>query len=174
MTLSSRHVDGVWLPTTWTHPSHVPVTATHHLRPVRATDVDLDLQAVLATRERLWATYGPVWGWPPADLDRARHHADLARNEVETAAQEAFTYALFDTAETQVLGGVYVDPPEKHGADAEISWWVVDELLESECQVALDAFVPAWVAADWPFTCPRYVGRDLSWQTWLDLPDLIP
>jgi len=26
----------------------------------------------------------------------------------------------------------------------------------------------------WPFTHPRYLGRDLSWAEWLALPDLDP
>ena len=36
----------------------------------------------------------------------------------------------------------------------------------------MDALVPQWIAAAWPFTQPRYVGRDLSWADWLALPDL--
>ncbi len=32
--------------------------------------------------------------------------------------------------------------------------------------------MPAWIAAAWPFTAPRYIGRDLTWQEWLALPDL--
>jgi hypothetical protein len=39
---------------------------------------------------------------------------------------------------------------------------------------AVDALVPQWIAAAWPFTQPRYVGRDLSWADWLALPDIDP
>src|SRR6185437_1590889 len=28
------------------------------------------------------------------------------------------------------------------------------------------------IAAAWPFTQPRYIGRDLSWADWLALPDI--
>jgi hypothetical protein len=35
---------------------------------------------------------------------------------------------------------------------------------------ALDALVPQWIAAAWPFTQPRYIGRDLSWADRLTLP----
>jgi hypothetical protein len=32
--------------------------------------------------------------------------------------------------------------------------------------------VPTWIAEVWPLAAPRYVGRDLSWDEWLALPDL--
>jgi hypothetical protein len=164
--------DARWLPADWTHPAHVPVDAGHHLRPIRATDVDLDLPAVHGSRERLWSIYGRAWGWPPADLTREQDLADLVRHQAETEAHESFDYALLDAHETRLLGCLYVDPPQKVGADAEISWWVVDELVGTQLAAALDALVPAWIAAEWPLERPRYVGRDLSWDAWLDLPDL--
>jgi hypothetical protein len=163
-----------WLPAGWAHPVRVPVGPGHHLRPLRADDVDLDLVAVLGSRERLWSVYGPAWGWPPAGLTREQDLDELVRHEAETRAHESFNYGLFDREETRLLGCLYVDPPEKVGADAEISWWVVDELVGSPLEAALDALVPAWIAADWPLERPRYVGRDLSWDEWLDLPDVVP
>ncbi|MBJ7357840.1 GNAT family N-acetyltransferase [Nocardioides sp.] len=161
-----------WLPTEWQHPTYVPVDADHHLRPIRATDVDLDLPAVMGSRERLWSVYGVAWGWPPAHMTREMDLEDLARHEAEIEAHESFNYALFDLDETELLGCVYLDPPEKVGADAEISWWVVDRLVGSDVERALDELVPRWVAQSWPLTAPRYVGRDLSWDAWLALPDL--
>jgi hypothetical protein len=71
---------------------------------------------------------------------------------------------------TALFGCVYIDPPEKVGADAEISCWVVDAAAGSELERALDSLVPRWIAADWPFERPRYIGRDLSWRDWLELP----
>jgi hypothetical protein len=66
---------------------------------------------------------------------------------------------------------VYVDPPAKVGADAEISWWVVDWLVGSPVEAELDAFVPHWIAQHWPFESPRFVGLSLSWSAYLALPD---
>ena len=65
-------------------------------------------------------------------------------------AHQSFNYALFD--------------------DAGISWWVVDAAADTGLERALDALVPQWIAAAWPFTQPRYIGRDLSWADWLTLP----
>ena len=96
----------------------------------------------------------------------------LARHAEEMERNESFNFALFDRAETHLLGCVYIDPPERIGADAEISWWVVDELVGSELESELDAAIPVWIATHWPFTTPRFVGRDLSWAEWLALPEV--
>ena len=160
-----------WLPADFVHPLRAELEAEHHLRPIRETDVDLDMLAVMGSQARLWSIFGAAWEWPPASMTREQDRVDLARHEVEIEAHESFNYALFDTAETTLLGCVYIDPPEKGGADAEISWWVVDELLGGATEQALDEFVPRWIAVHWPFTTARYIGRDLTWAQWLDLPD---
>lgn len=163
-----------WLPEEWSHPVHVPVGPDHHLRPLRASDVDLDLLAVSSSRARLWSIYGLAWGWPPAGLTREQDLVELTRVEAEIEAHEAFDYGLFDHDETALLGCVYLDPTPKAGADADVSWWVVDALVGSELESRLASLVPAWVAAEWPLVRPRFVGHDLSWDDWLDLPDVAP
>jgi RimJ/RimL family protein N-acetyltransferase len=161
-----------WLPADFVHPKMVPIgEAGHHLRPIHPDDTELDMIAVMGSQERLWSIYGEAWGWPTtmtAEADRV----DLDRHAQEIEDHESFNYALFDRDEAVLLGCVYIDPPEKPGADAEISWWVIDSLVGSELEAALDAFVPAWIGQDWPLEDQRYVGRDLSWREWIDLPDL--
>jgi hypothetical protein len=105
-------------------------------------------------------------------MTREQDREDLAHHAAEMETHESFNYALFDADETALLGCVYIDPPEKEGADAEISWWVVDECVGTDLEAALDELVPRWIAESWPLTAPRYVGRDLSWDEWLALPDL--
>ncbi|MET9495645.1 N-acetyltransferase [Streptomyces sp. NPDC006552] len=162
-----------WLPDDFVHPVHVPVPATpFHLRPIREADAAIDYPAVMGSRERLFAIYGPAWGWPAQTMTYEADRADLRRHEQEIIAHQSFNYALLNEEETVLLGCVYIDPPERAGADAEISWWVVDELLGTPAERALDALVPDWIAAQWPLRQPRYVGRDLSWQEWLALPPL--
>jgi hypothetical protein len=160
-----------WLPAGWNHPTRVPLVPTHHLRPIRAADVDLDMQAVMGSQERLWSIYGPAWGWPPAHMTAEQDREDLAHHEAEMERGESFNYALFDAGETELLGCVYIEPPVKAGADAEISWWVVDWLVGGPIERALDEFVPGWILEDWPFAAPRFIGHDLSWADYLVLPD---
>lgn len=162
-----------WLPADFPYPQRVEVGGGHHLRPIRASDVDLDMHAVMGSQERLFSIYGKAWGWPPASMTVEQDREDLAHHAAEMATRDSFNYALFDAAETELLGCVYIDPPEKAGADAEISWWVVDWAVGSAVEKALDELVPTWIAEVWPFQRPRYVGRDLSWDDWLALPDLV-
>ena len=63
-----------------------------------------------------------------------------------------------------------IDPPERTGSNGEVVWWVVDDLVGGEVERALDALVPQWIAADWPFKQPRCLGRDIAWQDWIALP----
>ena len=44
------------------------------------------------------------------------------------------------------------------------------DLVGGDAERALDVLVPRWIAADWPFQQPRYLGRDITWGDWLALP----
>ena len=82
----------------------------------------------------------------------------------------SFNYALLNERESMLFGCVYIDPPERVGADADISWWVVDEFAESPLASSLDEIVPQWIAQSWPFREPRFIGLDVSWDAWIRLP----
>ncbi|MGV8909184.1 MAG: GNAT family N-acetyltransferase [Propionicimonas sp.] len=158
-----------WLPDNFEHPLEVRLGAHHHLRPIRASDAELDLPAVMGSQQRLWSIYGKPWGWPPATMTIEQDRDDLLHHEREISAHLSFNYAVFDEAETELLGCVYIDPPEKVGADAEVSWWIRDEYLGTEVDDSLNRLVPVWLVSSWPFTQVRYIGRDLSWEEWLAL-----
>jgi hypothetical protein len=162
--------DDTWLPEDWDHPVRVTLPTGHVLRPITADDTEIDHPAVMGSRERLWAIYGEAWGWPPAEMTAEQDREDLQHHADEIERHESFNYAVLDADETELIGCVYIDPTDKPGADADISWWVRDEYVGSAVEEALDDFVPAWIASDWPLTAPRYVGRDLSWQEWIALP----
>jgi hypothetical protein len=162
-----------WLPHNFEAPHMVDLQGgSHHLRPIHPDDTPLDMIAVMGSRERLWSIYGAAWGWPPASMTAEADREDLARHADEMTRNESFNYALFDAAETALLGCVYIDPPERVSADAEISWWVVDDLVGKPIEAEVDRFVPHWITNTWPFTAPRYIGRDLTWDEWLELPEI--
>ena len=149
----------IWLPSEFEHPLRVELSTGHHLRPIRACDVDLDMPAVMGSQERLFRIFGPAWGWPPATMTYEQDRADLERHEIEMQRRQSFNYALFDADESALFGCVYIDPAERAGADADISWWVIDDLVGSRVETALDDFVPRWIHDEWPFTAPRFMGR---------------
>lgn len=147
-----------WLPDGFAHPERLDLATGHHLRPIREADVEIDYPAVMGSRERLWARYGEAWGWPPATMTFEQDRADLARHEAEIAAHESFNYAVLDAAETALLGCIYIDPPDERsaeGADALVSWWVVDAEAGGALERALDEAMPRWLEAEWPFTAVR-------------------
>ena len=96
---------------------------------------------------------------------------DLARHEREIRDHHSFNYAVLDSAESTLFGCVYIDPPEKAGADADISWWVITHPEQAAIETTLLELVPRWIADEWPFSNPRFIGRDLSWDQWHALPD---
>jgi hypothetical protein len=127
----------------------------------------------MESRARLWEIFGRAWGWPEADLTFDEDRDELARHEREIRDHLSFNYAVLDAAESRLFGCLYIDPAERVGADADVSWWLVADAgaaLEAE----LSEFVPRWLATEWPFTNPRFVGRDLSWDDWLALEKIEP
>jgi hypothetical protein len=148
-----------WLPEGFAHPDRADLPTGHHLRPIRASDAGIDYPAVMGSRERLWAKYGEAWGWPPATMTFEADQDDLARHEAEIAAHETFNYAVLDAGETELLGCVYIDPPDERsppGTDAVASWWVVDRAADTDLERALDEFVPGWLASTWGFASVNY------------------
>lgn len=121
------------------------------------------MPAWLPSRETLWAKYGRAWGWPPATMRYEEDRLDLARHEVEIAANETFNYAVLDRGESELLGCVYIDPPDAEpatgagaGTDAIVSWWVVDAQVGGPLDHALRDFVPEWLTSVWGFRAVRY------------------
>jgi hypothetical protein len=148
-----------WLPSGFVTPERVDLASGHHLRPIREADVDIDYPAVMGSRERLWAKYGAAWGWPPETMTYEQDRDDLARHEAEIAAHETFNYAVLDAEESELLGCVYIDPPDERspaGSDAVVSWWVVDDALGTGLERALDELVPRWLHETWGFRAVHY------------------
>jgi hypothetical protein len=84
---------------------------------------------------------------------------DLVHHEVEIAAQETFNYAVLDPGETELLGCVYIDPPDDGcppGTDALVSWWVVDAARGGDLERTLADVIPRWLADTWRFRAVHY------------------
>jgi len=143
-----------WIARDFDYPRRLDLPSGHHLRPIRAQDAEIDLPAVMGSRESLWEVYGEGWGWPPEAMTVEADREDLAHHVDEMDAREGFNYAVLDAAETELYGCVYVYPPAA-AEDADVSWWVVDSERGGELERALDATLPGWFAEAWGFESTR-------------------
>jgi len=145
-----------WLPDDFVHPLRVDIDENLHLRPISPDDTEIDMIAVMGSQARLFSLYGEAWGWPPVDMTAEADRADLQRHADEMVAHESFNYAILDAGETAILGCIYIDPPEDETHGAIVSWWVIDALVGTPAQAAVDAFVPRWLAEEWPLERIRF------------------
>jgi len=148
-----------WLPPTFVHPLKVQVSPGVHVRPISADDLEIDMPAVMGNRQMLWDKYGDAWGWPPTDMTAEEDRTDLARHADEMVRHESFNYAILPSDESRLWVCIYIDPAESDAVlsepAADVSWWVVAEAPAGLAD-ALLAFVPAWLAREWPFETVRY------------------
>ncbi len=78
------------------------------LRTLRASDVELNYEAVMASREMLHLRSGG--GWPREGFTLEENLADLQQHEAEFHARTSFTYTVMDPTQTRCLGCVYIYP----------------------------------------------------------------
>lgn len=144
----------VQLPADFQHPGRVELPTGHHLRPLNAADTDLHMRAVTESQTHLWSIYGQRYQWPSSTLTAQQNQEDLRRGETRMAGRESYRYGLFDLGETELLGGVHIDPCPHRDAGADVSWWVIDWLVDGPIEEALSQFVPDWISDAWPIS-PR-------------------
>jgi RimJ/RimL family protein N-acetyltransferase len=127
------------------------------LRPITIHDVIRDFDAVNSSVELLRLRFYESWGWPPEEPQSIEDAMiELAWHQKEAELRRSFNYAIVTPDEKRALGCVYVDPPEDEagGHDAWIDWWVRTDSAELEPLV--EEAVRGWIAAEWPFTNPRW------------------
>lgn len=139
------------------------------IRPVVAADVELDYEAVMASREnlRLWEQDT----WPEDDFTVEDNLEDLVKMQDRHNDGYAFGYTIMSPGETECLGCIYVMPPEAKMYDgaqikavgpvqwsdveATVYFWVrTSRLAEGLDRTILDA-MRTWFDEDWDFD--RYV-----------------
>jgi hypothetical protein len=84
------------------------VTNEFLIRPLLATDVELDFAAVMESKEflRKWEQSS----WPEDDFTLADNLEDLERHEREHINRESFTFTVMNPTETECLGCIYIFP----------------------------------------------------------------
>ncbi len=147
-----------WLAPDFDFPQRLDLATGHHLRPIRAADAEIDLPAVMGSRDSLWEIYGGPWGWPPEGMSLEADREDLAHHVDEMTAREGFNFAILDAGESELLGCVYIYPPgddAQNDTDADVSWWVVDKAVATELERELARALPVWFSEVWGFAAPR-------------------
>jgi hypothetical protein len=152
------------------YPDDVPVPAGLRtdeflLRMLRAADVDLDFDAVMATQATLRRRTGDRW--PREGFTRAENLADLEWHEAEFLGRRSFAYTVMNPAETECLGCVYVYPLaallRHEGAgeediapvgerEAGITFWVRDRCVAADLDRRLLAALLPWLRTEFPFS----------------------
>jgi hypothetical protein len=160
------------------YPPDAPVpaelrTAEFLLRMLRATDVELDYDAVIKSRELLLVRSGGAW--PKEGFSLADNLADLQKHEADYLARTSFTYTVMNPTETRCLGCVYINPllpllQRLQASETEISqigddeawvtFWVRQSRLADELDKRLFAALRGWFTDAWAFKRVLFRAND--------------
>ena len=138
-----------------------PATDEFMLTPLRVDHLVLDYEAVMSSRDRLWQLFGPVWGWPRADMTLMQDLVDLGWHQKEFQLRSSFDYVVASSDGTRQLGCVYVDPAETEGVDADVWYWARASELANGLEARIEAFLTGWLADAWPFRIVTINGRQV-------------
>ncbi|XKH52554.1 N-acetyltransferase [Citricoccus nitrophenolicus] len=150
-------------PQTFVHADFAPPTelVTEHFRlePLGPQHNEADLDAWTSSVEHIRSTPGyPDGNWPPPEgYSLERNLKDLERHAADFPAKKGFTFTVLDLADGDVIGCVYLYPPEREGFDVSVQSWVRASHAHLDGQLA-EAVVD-WIAADWPWEHPDRYGR---------------
>ena len=135
-------------------------------RPLRASDVELDYDAVISSTVMLRA-----WNqgdWPVDGFTLEENLDDLQRHEQEHLDNKAFTYTIMNPAETFCLGCIYIKPLPQEIADldicqlptgdeqvfaASIRYWVRESHATKEFNSTVLEKIIQWLDSEWYFNC---------------------
>lgn len=147
-------------------------TDEFRIRPLRSTDVELDYDAVMNSRETLLLASGGDWPAEHFTLEENLRH--LEEHEREHNERVAFTYTIMNPAETQCLGCIYLSPftfmieradgtPEQiaTGGDYQVwvNFWVRQSRLADDLESRVLVTLLDWFATQWSFQRVVFAAR---------------
>jgi hypothetical protein len=147
------------------------------IRPLTIDDVVKDFACYMSCVDFL-RTGGFIQPPDMPFIDFPRHDTTLrwalillGHAEYLMANGERVEFGLFDAAEKEEFGCIYVLPTRKEGFDAEVTFWVRQdhyEVLDAE----LYEFLQHWVPKAFPMLrSVLFPGRQMSWSAWSALPN---
>lgn len=144
------------------------------LRPIRASDAELDYEALMQSKAflRLWEQSS----WPTDDFTVEANRDDLARHEREHMAGESFTYTVMNPSVTHCLGCVYIFPTTApmfsrprivatDGAqwaeyEAAVYFWIRTSRLSDGLDGRLLAALGPWLEHEWRIEHPLIITNE--------------
>ena len=142
------------------------------VRPLRATDVTLDYDAVISSRAELLLGSGGTW--PRDGFTLEENLADLERHEREHQDRVAFTYTVMNPTETECLGCIYLVPLERilghdggsagYLADrtAYVTFWVRHSHLADNLDRRLLQALISWFQNEWAFLHVIFIAQQVE------------
>jgi hypothetical protein len=163
--LNVQHGDMLFVPDWFVVPSGL-ATGEFVLEPLTVEHVELDLEALMSSREMLREWSGTTW--PSDEFTLAENQEDLERHDAEHRAREAFTYTVLDPVRARCLGCVYVTPLKWNAEvnrgvldgvgddEAVVGFWVVEERLADGLDRRLLAALSRWLSEEWAFSSASF------------------
>jgi RimJ/RimL family protein N-acetyltransferase len=143
------------------------------LRPLRATDCELDYDAVMSSADLLLVK--SLGRWPRPGFTWDENLKDLQEHEADHLARRAFTFTVMNPDETECLGCAYLNPLrpalESHGAsaaqlatvgddEAGVHFWARASRLAGGLDARLFAALHGWLAREWAFRRVLFRAND--------------
>ncbi|MGC7102407.1 GNAT family N-acetyltransferase [Amycolatopsis lurida] len=134
-------------------------TEEFRLEPLGPQHNPADHAAWMSSIEHIRATPGyPDGNWPPLDgMTLDENLADLRRHADDFARRAGFTFTVLDPGDNDVIGCVYLYPPDSAEWDVTVQSWVRADRSHLDAPLA-DA-VARWLATDWPWERVDRCGR---------------
>lgn len=130
-------------------------------RPLRATDVERDFEAVVESAAQLRELFQGTWPRDGFTLKEDLH--DLEMHEKEHEEREAYTFTIMDPEEATCLGCIYFVPlitylkdldearaSETTNADAAVCFWVRSSRLKDGLEERVLRQLGHWLKTEWP------------------------
>jgi RimJ/RimL family protein N-acetyltransferase len=136
------------------------------VRPLVPSDVVLDHDAVMASREFLyhWEQDPP---YPPENFSVEDNLEDLVRMDIEHHNGTRYTYTVMNATETQVLGCIYLTPNDDRmyrtarvtshdgtdlsSVDATVAFWVRPSTWKEGFERLMLEAILGWLRDQWSF-----------------------
>jgi RimJ/RimL family protein N-acetyltransferase len=145
------------------------------VRPLLPSDVALDYDAVMSSREFLfhWEQDPP---YPPEDFSVADNLEDLVKMDRAHRDGSRYTYTVMNADETEALGCIYLlanddrmyltaevtshDGTDLSTVDATVSFWVRPASWKGGFERVVLAEVLGWLRRDWPLQRPVVITNE--------------